>query len=120
MEEQEKGIMELRDVHDLVKKIQLQNIVAHKKREVILCSQELLSQGMGENVLPTEVMIGVIEMKSGENIFALIVNDFVLTSLNDAYMVEVDDDSDDLVIVGNEIVNKRDFPYEECDITNQN
>jgi len=116
---EEKGIMELRDVHDLVKKIQLQNIVAHKKREVILCSQESFSYGMGENVLPTEVMVGVIETKDGNNIFALIVNDFVLTTLNDRFMVDVDDDSDDLVIVGNEIVNKRDFPYEEYDITGE-
>jgi len=47
------------------------------------------------------------------------VNDFVLTTLNDRFMVDVDDDSDDLVIVGNEIVNKRDFPYEEYDITGE-
>lgn len=116
----EKGILELRDTYELVRKIQLQNIVSPAKRGIILCSQELFRNGMGEDMKPTDVLVGVIETKDNKNIFALIVNDFVLTTIdNDRFVVDIDDDTNDLVIVGNELLNRNDFPYEEYDITNK-
>ena len=108
----EEGIQQVEDVYEEIRKIQLGNIVRTKKKEVVLFTNDNFKDGNGLELKPEKVLLAFIELddctKKG-----IIINDYTIVSIGDLFLVAYDDD--DLVIVADEIIETKNFPYEEID-----
>jgi len=108
------------DTYELVRKIQLSNIVAEKKRKLILCTKELVEQGKGLYLNPKKILFGLIQMKDGSEILGLIVNHYVLFTLGNDKFAVTEDEQKNIVIAGDEILDTDDYPYQEQKFPNIN
>lgn len=113
---EEPNIMKLEDTFNLIKKIQFFNIVAAKKREIIMCTVDSVEAEppTGEKILPEKVLIGLIETKDDKIIYGLIINDYILVSHENTFLVYEEDDTKKIYIVGAEIIYVKDYSYREC------
>lgn len=106
------------EVYYYVRKLQLDNILNMKEREVILCDEMKFSYGVGENLIPDDVLLAFVEYKNGNSIKGLIVNDIVILPFGEEGFIVAEED-ENFVIVGVEMIydfRNKNIPYIEKDL----
>lgn len=106
------------DVYYYVKKLQLDNILNAKERQVILCDEMKFSYGVGEDLIPDDVLLAYVDYKSGNSIKGLIVNDVVILPFGEEGFIVAEED-ENFVIVGAEMIydfRNKNIKYEEKDL----
>ena len=109
------GIHTVDDVFAELKKLQLENIATESENEVVLFTLETVQEGIGVRLMPEKVLLGLVDMEDDSQHKAIIINDNVLVSTQDQFVVSEDDGT--LCIGGSILINKNDAPvYNEIDL----
>ena len=113
------GIQTVDDVFAEVRKVQLENIATGEPNPVVLFTLETVDEGVGIRTIPEKVLLGLVDMHDESQHKAIIINENVLVSTNDMFVVSEDDDGS-LCIGGSILIDKDNYPYNEIDLDTPN
>ena len=110
------GIHTVDDVFAEVKKIQLDNLANAKDNPIVLFTLDSVEEGVGVRTVPDKVLLGLVDMQDESQHKAIIINDNVLVSTNDMFVVSEDDKDGSLCIGGSILIDKKEYQYNELDL----